>query len=301
MDSNLGIPYDPPAAGVMGGWFYNNPPHAGTYLKDIHTGLENFLISRYFVPGGRWDTGTEGRAYAAGLNLAGGPAQFLADPVNAFAAVTSEIKRNHTLILCYLHWNIAAAATASLPATGTSTESDFGGTYYQWGPVPAPGTTNAENEVWNLYDGDLGLGHAVTAVGYIPQGDILDPGPALGLGPTDWVIVHDNWASTPRDVIIPFDFIDGAGNQNWVANTYVYPDPGFLQLSNIVIVKKTNAVISLTGIPGYHHDLLCRTNLAAGDWSTAVSNVAFTAGVMRITNAVVAGDKQRFYRIKASY
>jgi hypothetical protein len=139
------------------------------------------------------------------------------------------------------------------------------------------------------------LGHAVTAVGYIPAGDLLDQGPALGLGLTDWVIVHDNWASTPRNVIIPFDWVN-----NWVANTYAYPDPGFLRLTNIIVTGRTNAVVSLTGIPGYHHDLLWTTNLLSA-WSTAVSNVAFTAGTMRITNTISASDPQRFYRIKAGY
>jgi hypothetical protein len=182
----------------------------------------------------------------------------------------------------------------------TNTESDFGGTYYQWGPPPAPGTTNAENEVWNLYDGGMGLGHAVTVVGYIPQGDILDPGPGLLgiMAPTDWVIVHDNWFSTPRNVIIPFDFV---GNGNWVANTYAWPDPGFLRLTNIIVAGRTNAVVSLTGIPGCCHDLLCKTNLLADTWFVCVSNVAFKAGTMRITNTVSINDPQRFYRIKASY
>jgi len=302
MDSNLGVLFDAPAVGVMGGFFYANPPHVGTYLKDIRTGLQSYLNSCYTVAGGGWDTGTEGRQYAAGMNPAGGVAQVLGDPVSAFNAVQFEINRNHTLILCYLHWNIGMAPTNSLPSVATNTESDFGGTYYEWGLPPAPGATNDENEVWNLYEGDLGLGHAVTAVGYIPQGDVLDPGPGLGLGPTDWVIVHDNWFSTPRNVIIPFDFIDGMGNQNWVANTYAFPDPGFLQLTNIVVVNQTNAVVSLTGIPGYHHDLLCTTNLlTTNTWSAAVSNVAFAAGTMRITNAVAAGDPQRFYRIRANY
>jgi hypothetical protein len=298
MDSNLGIPFDPPLAGVMGGWFYNNPPHAGTYLKDIHTGLQGFLVSRYFVPGGRWDTGTEGRAFAAGLNPAGGPAQLLGDPVSAFNAVTSEINRNRTLILSYLHWNIAAAATGNLVSVGTNTESDLGGTYYQWGPVPVPGTTNAENEVWNSYAGDLGLGHAVTAVGFIPAGDVLDPGPTLPgiMAPTDWIIVHDNWFSTPRNVIIPFDFAN-----SWVANTYAYPDPGFLQLTNILVIGKTNVVVSLTGLPGYAHDLLWKSNLLSDTWSVAVSNVVFAPGTMQITNAPISSDQPRFYRIRANY
>jgi hypothetical protein len=157
-----------------------------------------------------------------------------------------------------------------------------------------------KNEVWNLYNGSACLGHTVTVVGYIPQGDILDPGPGLPgiMASTDWVIVHDNWFSTPRNVIIPFDFV---GNGNWAANTYAYPDPGFLRLTNIIVTGRTNAVASFTGIPGYHHDLLCKTNLLTSTWSTAVSNVAFKAGTMRITNTVPASDPQRFYRIKASH
>ena len=67
-----------------------------------------------------------------------------------------------------------------------------------------------------------------------------------------------------------------------------------------IVAGRTDAVVSLTGIPGYHHDLLWTTNLLSA-WSTGVSNVAFTAGTMRITNTVPAGDPQRFYRIKASY
>ena len=293
MDCNHMVPWDN-GLGMMGGFFYNNGAHVGTYLKDISPGLQIFLNSRYAVAGGSWDTGTEGMNFAAGMNPIGGAAQKLADPVSSFNAVKFEINRDHTLILCYSHWNIGAAPTGGLPSVGTTTESDFGGTYYQWGLVPVPYVTNAEDEVWNMYDDDFALGHAVTAVGYIPAGDVLDPGPSLGMGANDWVIVHDNWFSTPRNVIIPFFNF-------WVANTYAFPDPGFLQLTNILMVGKTNAVVSLTGIPGYRHDLLCKTDLLTSTWSTAVSNVAFTAGTMRITNTVPAGDPQRFYRIKASY
>jgi hypothetical protein len=296
MDSNLGVVDDAPAVGMMGGFFYGNPPHSGTYLKDIHVGLQIYLNSRYTVGGAGWDTGTEGKAFAAGLNPSGGPAQFPTNAANAFGEVTSEINRNHTLILSYLHWNIAAAGVADLPLQGTNTESDLGGAYYLFGI--GPGVTNAEDEVWNLDIGPMGLGHAVTAVGYIPAGDALDPGPTMvGLmAPTDWVIVHDNWASTPRNVIIPFDFLN-----NWVANAYAYPDPGFLQLTNIVVVGKTNAVVGFIGIPGCLHDLLSKTNLLTSTWSTVASNVVFAPWTMHITNTVSPGDPQQFYRIKASY
>ncbi len=206
-----------------------------------------------------------------------------------------EISRDHTLILCFKHWNVGAAGTPDLPVVNTNTESGYGGSYYLWGS--GTGSTNAEDEEWNLGTNGVALGHAVTAVGYIPAGDLLDPWQALQRPPTDWVIVHDNWASTPRNVIVPFDYFN-----NWVANTIAFPDPSFLQLTNIVVVSRTNAVVSLTGIPGYLHDLQCNTNLLATNaWSTAVSNVAFAAGTMRITNTVPSSDPQRFYRIRADY
>jgi len=299
LDCNLGVLYDDGSGTPMGGFFYGNAPHVGTYLKDISPGLQTFLNSRYTVAGGGWDTGTEGKFFAAGMNPTGGVAQILGDPVSAFNEVKFEINRNHTLILCFRHWNVAAAAVATLATVNTNAEADFGGSYYTWSYDPSPGSPNAEDESWNLSNTSTNLGHAVTAVGYIPAGDVLDPGPTLQgiMAPTDWVIVHDNWASTPRNVIIPFDFLN-----NWVANTYAFPDPGFLQLTNIVVVNKTNAVVSLTGIPGYHHDLLYTTNLLTTNaWSVAVSNVAFSAGTMQITNIVTSSDPQRFYRIRANY
>ena len=297
MDSNLGVIFDPPALGVMGGCFYNNPPHPGTFLKDIRPGLQSYLNSRYTVAGSGWDTGTEGKFFAAGMNPTGGVAQILGNPVSAFNQVKFEINRNHTLILCFQHWNIAVAAAVPLSAVDTNTEADLGGSYYTWSFDPSPGSPNAEDESWNLSNTSTNLGHAVTAVGYIPAGDLLDQGPALGLGLTDWVIVHDNWASTPRNVIVPFDWAN-----NWVANTYAYPDTGFLQLSNIVVVGRTNAVVCLTGIPGCCHDLLSKTNLLTTNaWSIAVSNVAFAPGIMQITNIVPNSDPRRFYRVRANY
>jgi hypothetical protein len=153
MDANHGVAYDA-GGGVMGGCFFGNGNHAGTYLKDIYIGLQYYLNTRYTVAGAGWNTGTEGKAFAAGMNPAGGPAQTLTNEALAFGEVMSEINRDHTLILCFLHWNIGAAPTGGLPSIGTNTESDFGGTYYQWGPPPAPGViTNAEDEYWNLYDG----------------------------------------------------------------------------------------------------------------------------------------------------
>ena len=58
------------------------------------------------------------------------------------------------------------------------------------------------NEKWNEKQG---IGHAVTAVGFL-EGDPDGSGP---LPETRWVIVHDNWASTPENIAIPWKNING--------------------------------------------------------------------------------------------
>jgi hypothetical protein len=262
--------------------------------------LANYLNSLYSIvytnnASGYWNTGTEGKFFAAGLNPTGGVAQIHVVPATAFGEVMFDINRCHTLILSYQHWNITPAGVADLPPEGTNTESAFGGSYYTWGTGTA-GMPNAEDENWNFEYGGDNLGHAVTAVGYIPAGDVLDPGMTLGFGPTDWVIVHDNWVSTVRNVIIPFDFWN-----NWVANTIAYPDAGFLQVTAIGLANATNVVVSFTGIPGSLHDLQWNGEMTNSTWSTAISNCVFVAGTMRVTNTITASTTNRFYRIKASY
>ena len=49
------------------------------------------------------------------------------------------------------------------------------------------------------------VGHAVTAMGFL-EGDPDGSGP---LPDTRWVIVHDNWASTPENLAIPWENIKG--------------------------------------------------------------------------------------------
>jgi hypothetical protein len=74
-----------------------------------------------------------------------------------------------------------------------------GFTYYSQGPVlnaPPPG---APQENWDIPD--VG-GHAVTIVGYRENSNY----PPDNIG---WIIAHDNWSCTDRDVAIPWRFWDG--------------------------------------------------------------------------------------------
>ena len=304
MDTNRGML----GGGGGGGYFFGDGAHACTFVKNIHIGLANYLNSLYSClytnnASGWWDTGTEGIAFAGGLNPTGGVAQVQPNEASAFGEVQYEINHNHTLIISFLHWNVLAAGAADLATDSTNSEAQFGGSYYT-NSIPTS-SSNAEDEDWNEYNGDYGLGHAVTAVGYIPANDVLDPGMSLGLGPTDWVIVHDNWASTPRNVIVPYGSPlpppGGAFNAAWAANTVAYPDPGFLRVTKIELAGGTNAMVSFTGIPGAQHHLQWESDLTTNTWATVVSNMVFCAGTMQMTNTVSLSESNRFYRIKASY
>ena len=292
LDTNLGVPYDN-GLGSMGGRFWGNPPHTGTFLKDIDVGLQPFLNSLYAIGAAGWLTGTQGKTYASGAAPTGGVAQLLLSPAQAFGEVVSEVARSRTLILSYRHWNIAALPVTPIPVEGSATEAQMGGTYYTFNS--SPGGTNAEDEEWNLEDTPFGLGHAVTAVGYIPAGDLFDPGTSLGMGPTDWVIVHDNWASTPRNVVIPFDFA-----VNWVANTSAGPDPAFLRFTGLSVTNGTNIVVRFNGLPGSRHALVHKPLLTNATWNVAISNVAFAPWTMALTNVVTGADAVRFYRLRAN-
>jgi hypothetical protein len=215
MDTNRGVAYDTPP-GMMGGDGLNNVGHTGTYLKDIHVGLGNFLN----LVGGGWSTGTQGIAYAAGLASSGLPAVIHLNEGSAFAEVMGEINAERPMILSYMHWALLATGQ-SLAGSGTTSEQQFGGMYYTWG---TPGPSNPFDEQWNFYEDGLSLGHAVTLVGFIPAGDAADRWLQCGLaGPTNWVIVHDNWQTTPRNVIVPYGF-----GSTWVANTNAVPEPSTL-------------------------------------------------------------------------
>lgn len=221
MDTNRGVFYDL-GPGVMGGDDLGNLVHAGTYLKDIHVGLQNHLLQTDLFT--LWTTGTQGIGFAGGLAPDGvTPAAIHMNPASAFGEVTSEIDSSHTMILSYMHWVINPTPFQLMSAGGPGDESSIGGLYYTWGTWSSGQPSAEGDEEWNGREDGLGLGHAVTAVGYIRAGDLDDRGPQLGLGPTDWVIVHDNWSGTARNVIIPYNY-----GGTWIANTNAVPEPATL-------------------------------------------------------------------------
>jgi len=229
-----------PAAATDHGWYMDtnrggqalNPglpgAFAGTRLKDIHVGLGAYLNTRQ---PGAWTTGTQGKAFAAGLNSAGLPAMIHPNAATAFAEIVNEINANRTLLVSWLHWNIRPGGFGPMPGGGQG-EAAFGGEYYEFEDSYS-GDPWGNGEEWNGKEDGEALGHVVTAVGYIPAGDPADP-----TGNTNWVIVHDNVKATPRNVIVPMNWMV------WVANTNAVPEPAticLLGLAGLALLRRRQA------------------------------------------------------------
>lgn len=187
--------------------------HLGTYVKDIHAGLGDLL--NLLSTG--WTTGARGKTFALGQNSSGAPALPHPNAASAFAEVVAEVNANRTLLIAWSHWNISIAGhPPPPPQPGIFPESEEPTEFYNIdGFIPADPWEN--DEIWepNPENPGLSLGHVTTVVGYIPAGDPDDPG-VLTATPTDWVIVHDNVAGTPRNVIVPL--MAAEYTNAWVAN-----------------------------------------------------------------------------------
>ncbi len=108
-------------------------------------------------------------------------------------------------VACFTYWN---------PVIIEKEEVEIGSekvllSFAEWGEhLSSTQVLHKENpkvpiEEWNEKEG---IGHAVTVVGFIKG----DPDGARGPLPnTLWVIVHDNWVSTPENIVIPWDHLAG--------------------------------------------------------------------------------------------
>jgi hypothetical protein len=66
------------------------------------------------------------------------------------------------------------------------------------------------------------------------------------------------------------------------------------------LANGTNVVISLSGIPGSLHDLRWKSDMT-NSWSTAISNCAFAAWPMQLTNMITGAVSNRLFRVKATH
>lgn len=115
-------------------------------------------------------------------------------PVADFIILKEELDKQSPVKADFLYWNI-------LP-TGTYIADSFFADdtvyIYEWGlMVNQSGSADERDplEQWNLSEDQLGnIGHAVTVVGYLENYK----------ADTSYVIVHDNWPNTPKNIAIPW-------------------------------------------------------------------------------------------------
>ena len=117
---------------------------------------------------------------------------------------TAEIDAGRPLVASFSYWNPVDTGIAFPdPATGETID------VFDWGPYQSCSESPPDpDECWEYGE----IGHAVTGVGYKLNWDPDGSGPLLA---DDYVIVHDNWPTTPENVAIPWD--------NWLSNHAVDP------------------------------------------------------------------------------
>ena len=171
------------------------PAAVGTYASDISPGTFDFV---------RWDS-THSFPVLPDPSSPGLPAGKLgydwtltddyvtdASPGD-FTFYKAEIDAGRPVVVCFKYWN-----PVDLDIQFLDPETEETINVFAWGDQVSSSQNPLEN--WNLENGKECIGHAVTGVGYV-----LDWDPA-NLGPADYIIVHDNWGSTPENIAIPWAF-----------------------------------------------------------------------------------------------
>ena len=117
----------------------------------------------------------------------------------------NEIDSGRPLVVSFDFWNPVDKSIAVVdPETGETIDVFVWGDYMSGSLPPNP------PETWTYGD----IGHAVTGVGYKLSWDPDGAGP---IPSADWVIVHDNWSTTPENVAMPW--------LNWMCLWHVNPGP----------------------------------------------------------------------------
>jgi hypothetical protein len=192
--------------------------HRGTFGKDMEAGFDEFLrwsprdmfgypsAIPYSKTGHTRALSREWRYYAFdGSGIA---------ETQAWNNLTREIDGDRPIVLTFAHWSLVNPHSAIL----LGVRGNIGVTFYDWDAEPrnegVPGGS-AGPEVWNLaVNPHLVIGHTVVAVGYRTN---CDPDGAGPLPETDWVVVRDNWASTPTNVAVPWADVSNEANprEHW--------------------------------------------------------------------------------------
>jgi len=162
------------------------PSSPGTYGHDQWMGAQEYIQFDSLHNGGYPDTVPE---YKVGYGR-----DIQQVPVADFMILKEELDTYSPVKADFKYWNI-------IPTGTYLTDSLFADDtvyIYEWGlMVGNSGSVDERDpqEIWNLSEDQLdNIGHAVTVVGYL-ENYIAD---------TSYVIVHDNWSNTPKNIAIPW-------------------------------------------------------------------------------------------------
>jgi hypothetical protein len=163
----------------------NNGAFKGTLDVDIAPGTTEFI---------RWDVANPFLTPPPVLppGKAGYDWTVTLDNTVGFDFYKAEIDAGRPAVVCFSYWNPITPHVAVVdPETGETID------VYAWGDQIYHSWENGDgnpDEEW--YDD---IGHAVTGVGYILN---WDPDGSGSLPSGNYVIVHDNWSTTPENVAI---------------------------------------------------------------------------------------------------
>lgn len=173
------------------------PPASGTYVADQDIGFAQYLawnVAGQFCPGDPapppWKIGYPTLIVQKDTQV-------------GWNNYVNQINLQNPVKVDFLYWNITYTNQYLV-------DSVTGDTFfvYDWGDTVNMSSYPNPEEHWNLVDSppDSNIGHAVTGVGYIPNWN-----------GKNWAIVHDNWNTTPKNIVIPW--------ANWVATIWISNPP----------------------------------------------------------------------------
>ncbi len=158
------------------------------------------------------------------------------DEVMGFHFHLNEIELRRPDIVVFKYWNP--------DTTGIVMANDMGGDsihFFLWDTAVSIADFPHPHEDWYFDEKPNSVGHAVTGVGYLMGWDPDEGGP---LPLTDWIICHDNWATTPVNVAIPW--VDSL----WIATFTADPGPDTI----LPYISCVDTTVYLDGNGLYHID-----------------------------------------------
>jgi len=197
----------------------------GTITMDIDTGFKEYV---------RWDTSNmffTPKPFSIQTSKIGFDWKIERDEIMGFHLHMMEIDARKPDILVFKYWNP--------DTTGISMASDMGGDsihFFLWDTAVSNADFPHPHEDWYFDEKPNSAGHAVTGVGYLLGWDPDEGGPIPIM---DWIICHDNWATTPVNVAIPW--VDSL----WIATFTA--DPGLDTILPYISCMDTTVYLDITG------------------------------------------------------